>query len=72
VNFLELDMTYEQAIVFFKTGKAIAKALSVSPGRISQCKNEGGFSYQTQCVLEKASGGALEAKVSDVPVKRSP
>ncbi|ENT2759437.1 hypothetical protein ACVGAV_005649 [Pseudomonas aeruginosa] len=60
-------MTYEQALAHFKTGRAIALALGVSPGRISQCKSEGGFSYQHQCVLEKASSGALQAREDDEP-----
>lgn len=60
-------MTYEEALAHFKTGRAIAKALTVSPGRISQCKAAGGFSYQQQCVLEKASGGSLQARQKDEP-----
>lgn len=62
-------MTYEQALSHFKTGRAIAKALGVSPGRISQCKADGGFSYQHQCVLEKESSGALVARAEDEPKK---
>lgn len=60
-------MTYEEALAHFKTGRAIAKALKVSPGRISQCKAAGGFSYQQQCVLEKVSGGAVQARQEDEP-----
>lgn len=60
-------MTYEEALTHFKTGRAIALALGVSPGRISQCKSEGGFSYQHQCVLEKASSEALQAREEDEP-----
>lgn len=62
-------MTYEQALDHFKTGRAIAEALGVSPGRISQLKSDGGFSYQHQCVLEKASGGVIEAREEDEPKK---
>lgn len=61
-------MTYEQALAHFKTGRAIAEALGVSPGRVSQCKSAGGFSYQQQCVLEKASSSVLEARQEDEPV----
>lgn len=60
-------MTYDQALAHFKTGRAIAEALGVTPGRISQCKTAGGFSYQQQCVLEKASEGSLTARHEDVP-----
>lgn len=63
-------MTYEQALAHFKTGRAIAEALTLSPGRVSQCKAAGGFSYQQQCVLEKASEGALMARQEDVPVQQ--
>ena len=45
-------MNYEQALTHFGTGRAIAKALGVSPGRISQCKSE---------------GGALQAREEDEP-----
>ncbi|HBO0031496.1 hypothetical protein [Pseudomonas aeruginosa] len=62
-------MTYEEALTHFKTGRAIALALGVSPGRISQCKSEGGFSYRHQCVLEKASAGVLQAREEDEPHK---
>ncbi len=64
-------MNYEQALTHFGTGRAIAKALGVSPGRISQCKSEGGFSYQHQCVLEKASSGALQAREEDEPQRKA-
>lgn len=60
-------MTYDQALAHFKTGRAIAETLGVTPGRISQCKAAGGFSYQQQCVLEKASNGVLIARHEDVP-----
>ncbi|MDH1009979.1 hypothetical protein N5J43_08335 [Pseudomonas nicosulfuronedens] len=60
-------MTYEQALVHFGTGRAIADALGLSAGRISQCKAAGGFSYQQQCVLEKSSSGELLASHNDVP-----
>ncbi|MED5607815.1 hypothetical protein VV867_08955 [Pseudomonas sp. JH-2] len=60
-------MTYEQALTHFKTGRAIADALGLSAGRISQCKAAGGFSYQQQCVLEKYSAGKLLASHDDVP-----
>lgn len=62
-------MTYEQALSHFKTGRAIADELGITPGRVSQCKTAGGFSYQQQCVLEKASGGALLARHEDVPAQ---
>ncbi|WP_287030021.1 hypothetical protein [Pseudomonas sp. UBA6310] len=62
-------MTYDQAIAHFKTGRAIADALGVSPGRVSQCKTAGGFSFQQQCVLEKASEGQLLANQADVPAQ---
>ena len=60
-------MTYEEALAHFTTGRAIAKALGLSPGRISQCKTAGGFSYQQQCVLEKVSGGSVLARQEDEP-----
>lgn len=60
-------MTYEQAITHFKTGRAIALTLGITPGRVSQCKAAGGFSYQQQCVLEKASRGAVKASLTDSP-----
>ncbi len=60
-------MTYEQALTHFGTGRAIADALGLSAGRISQCKTAGGFSYQQQCVLEKCSAGQLLASHDDVP-----
>lgn len=61
-------MTYEERSPI-SNGRAIALALGVSPGRISQCKSEGGFSYQHQCVLEKASAGVLQAREEDEPHK---
>ena len=60
-------MTFNQALKFYKTQKAIADALCLSSARVSQCKSEGGFSYPLQCVLEKDSGGALVAKRKDEP-----
>lgn len=62
-------MTYEQALAHFKTGQAIADALSLSPGRVSQCKAKGGFSFQQQCVLEKVSAGAVQASKDDEPTQ---
>lgn len=63
-------MTYEEALAHFKTGRAIAEALNLSPGRVSQCKAAGGFSYQQQCVLEKASQSELMARQEDVPTQQ--
>jgi len=60
-------MNFEQALMYFGTARNIAQALRVSPGRVSQCKAAGGFSYPMQCVLEKVSGGALQAFESDAP-----
>ena len=60
-------MTYQEALEHFRSGRAIAAALSLTPGRVSQCKSAGGFSFQQQCVLEKASEGALSARQEDVP-----
>lgn len=65
-------MTYEEALTHFKTGRAIAQALGVSPGRISQLKSAGGFSFQQQCVLEKASEGAVQARQEDEPEASQP
>ncbi len=58
-------MTFDQALAYFKTGRAIAEALGVSPGRISQCKARGWLSFPHQCVLEKVSGGHLSALEED-------
>lgn len=63
-------MTYQEAHDHFGSGRAIATALSLTPGRVSQCKAMGGFSYQQQCVLEKAAGGALAARQEDVPAQQ--
>ena len=63
-------MTYDEALAHFKTGRAIAEALGVSPGRVSQCKTAGGFSFQQQCVLEKSSGGVLSARPEDEPAQQ--
>lgn len=63
-------MTYDEALAHFKTGRAIAEALGVSPGRVSQCKTAGGFSFQQQCVLEKSSGGVLSARQEDEPAQQ--
>ena len=60
-------MTFEEAQSFYKTGRAIAKALKLSEGRISQFKSEGGFPYPEQCVLEKDSGRKLIARRKDEP-----
>ncbi len=60
-------MTYEEAQRHFGSNKAIADALGVSKGRVSQCKAAGGFSYPMQCVLEKASSGKLSADRKDDP-----
>lgn len=64
-------MTYQEALAHFGSGRAIAAALSLSPGRVSQCKSAGGFSFQQQCVLEKASEGSLSARQEDVPASQS-
>lgn len=60
-------MTFEEALGFYKTNKAIGRALGLSDGRISQCKKEGGFAYPEQCVLEKDSKGKLMASKQDAP-----
>ena len=60
-------MTYDEALEFFGTGRQIAETLGVSPGRISQCRAAGGFSYPMQCVLEKESERKLIARREDDP-----
>lgn len=60
-------MTYDQALAFFGSGRAIGKVLSVSGSRVSQCHSAGGFSYPMQCVLEKESRGKLIADREDDP-----
>ena len=60
-------MTYDQALVFFGSGRAVGKVLSVSGSRVSQCRSAGGFSYPMQCVLEKESHGRLLADREDDP-----
>ena len=60
-------MTFDEALKFFGSGKAIGDALGVSGSRVSQCRTSGGFSYPMQCVLEKESDGLLIAKRQDVP-----
>lgn len=60
-------MTYQEALAHFGTGRAIAEKLGLTPGRVSQCKTAGGFSYQQQCVLEKAAEGAITARQEDEP-----
>jgi len=64
-------MNFEQALMYFGTARNIAQALRVSPGRVSQCKAAGGFTYPMQCVLEKASSGTLQALESDAPSTNS-
>lgn len=64
-------MTYQEALDHFHSGRAIADALGLTPGRVSQCKTAGGFSYQQQCVLEKASDGVVKARHEDVPAQQS-
>ena len=60
-------MTYNEALNFFGSGRAIGDALRVSGSRVSQCRSAGGFSYPMQCVLEKESGGKLLACRQDDP-----
>jgi len=60
-------MNFQEALSYYKTGRAIARALGVTDGRVSQLKSDGGFSYPVQCVLEKHSGGALVARREDEP-----
>ncbi|MFG0540193.1 hypothetical protein ACF8Q9_22340 [Pseudomonas sp. TYF_15] len=60
-------MTYDEALKYFGTGRAIGDALGVTGSRVSQCRTTGGFSYPMQCVLEKESSGALIAKREDDP-----
>jgi len=60
-------MTYNEALKFFGSGRAIGDALRVSGSRVSQCRSAGGFSYPMQCVLEKESGGKLLACRHDDP-----
>lgn len=64
-------MTYEQALAHYKTATAIAKALRLSCGRVTQFKDAGGFSYPTQCVLEKHSKRKLTARYEDVPATKT-
>lgn len=60
-------MTFDEALEFFGSGRAIGDALGVSGSRVSQCRASGGFSYPMQCVLEKESAGRLVAKRNDDP-----
>lgn len=60
-------MTFDEALAFFGSGRAIGDALGVSRGRVSQCRAAGGFSYPMQCVLEKESRRKLIAKREDEP-----
>lgn len=62
-------MTFPEALSFYKSNRAIAKALSFSDSRVSQFKSEGGFPYPEQCVLEKDSKGLLIALRDDEPKK---
>ena len=62
-------MTFDEALKYFRTGRAIGDALRVSGSRVSQCRAAGGFSYPMQCVLEKESDGALVAKRDDDPAQ---
>ena len=62
-------MTFDEALKYFRTGRAIGDALRVSGSRVSQCRAAGGFSYPMQCVLEKESEGALVAKRDDDPAQ---
>ncbi|WP_286237954.1 hypothetical protein [Neptuniibacter halophilus] len=64
-------MTFEEAIGFYKTNRAIGKALELSDARISQIKSDGGFAYPEQCVLEKDSKGELIARKQDAPTTPS-
>jgi hypothetical protein len=64
-------MTFEEAIGFYKSNRAIGKALNLSDARISQFKSEGGFAYPEQCVLEKDSNRKLIAKREDAPTTPS-
>lgn len=63
-------MTYQEALNHFGSGRAIATELGLTPGRVSQCKSAGGFSYQQQCVLEKSANGALTARQEDTPMQQ--
>lgn len=60
-------MTYEQALNYFGTGRAIGDVLGVTGSRVSQCRAAGGFSYPMQCVLEKESSGSVIASREDDP-----
>ncbi|QVI69156.1 hypothetical protein [Pseudomonas syringae] len=64
-------MTYDEALKYFGTGRAIGDALAVTSSRVSQCRTAGGFSYPMQCVLEKESSGALVARREDDPASAS-
>ena len=62
-------MTYDEALKYFGTGRAIGDALRVTGSRVSQCRTVGGFSYPMQCVLEKESAGRLVARREDDPAQ---
>jgi hypothetical protein len=64
-------MTFDEALKYFGTGRAIGDALAVTSSRVSQCRSAGGFSYPMQCVLEKESGGNLTARREDDPSQTS-
>lgn len=61
-------MTFDEAVDFFGSRKALEEILDVSRQRISQISIEGGFNYPTQCVLQVESKNKLKARRSDAPV----
>jgi hypothetical protein len=62
-------MTFDEALKYFRTGRAIGHVLRVTGSRVSQCRTAGGFSYPMQCVLEKESAGELVARREDDPAQ---
>jgi hypothetical protein len=64
-------MTFDEALAYYGTSRAISQALGMSDARVSQMKSSGGFSYPIQCVLEKDSGGNLIARREDDPATKA-
>lgn len=58
-------MTFDDALAYYKSGKAIAKALSLSPARVTYIKQSGFIPYRDQCVLEIDSKRKLRARKED-------
>jgi DNA-binding transcriptional regulator YdaS (Cro superfamily) len=59
-------MTTDEALTFFGTGAALARALKIKPPSVSEWVTEGVIPIGRQCQIEIITDGALRADRSEL------